>query len=155
MLINKRENVALKLCNGPTTFIENSNDIQDIYENIGKYNPNKKGGIMTACDDMMADMLRNKKHNPVLTELFIRGRKLNISLVFIWLHKKIRLNSTHYVIIKTPNKIELQEIAINHTSDIDFKDFMILYKKYTTKRYSFLVNNTTLASYNLLCFGCN
>ena len=88
MLINKRESVALKLCKGPTTFIENSNNTQDIYENIGKYNPNKKGKILTVCDDIMADMFRNKKHNPVLTELFIRGRKLNISLAFIWLYKK-------------------------------------------------------------------
>ena len=83
-------------------------------------------------------MFSNKKLNPIVTELFIRGIKLNISLVFVTqssfaVQKNIRLNSTHYFII--PNKRELQQIAFNHSSDIDFKDFMNLYKKL----YSFLV----------------
>ena len=98
-------------------------------------------------------MLNNKKLNPVVTELFIRGRKLNISLVFITkshfpVPKNIRLNSTHYFILKTPNKWELQQIAFNHSSDIDFKDFMNLYKKCTAKPYSFSVINATIASDN-------
>ena len=80
----------------------------------------------------------------IQTELFIRGTKLNIFLVFITQSyfsapKNIRLNSTHYFIKKIPNKRELQQIAFNHSSDIDFKDFMNLYKKYTEKPYSFLV----------------
>ena len=74
-------------------------------------------------------MLSNKKFNPIVTELFIRGRKLNISLVFITqsyfdLPKNIRLNSSHSFILKIPNKRELQQIAFNHSSDIDFKDFI-------------------------------
>ena len=78
---------------------------------------------------MIADMLSNKKLNPIVTELFIRGRKLNISLVSITQSyfaapKNIRLNSTHYFIMKIPNKRELHQIAFNHSSDIDFKDFM-------------------------------
>ena len=78
-------------------------------------------------------MLSNKKLNPVVTELFIRGRKLNISLVFITqsyfvVPKNIRLNSTNCFIMKIPNKQELPEIAFNHSSDIDFQDFMNLYK---------------------------
>ena len=79
-------------------------------------------------------MLDNKKLNPVVTELFIRGRNLNISLIFIVqsyfaVPKDIRLNSTTYFIMKIPNKQELQQIAINHSSDFDIRDFMNLYKK--------------------------
>ena len=98
--------------------------------------------ILTVFHNMIADMLSNKKLNPVVTELFIRGKKLNISLVFIkqsyfTVSKNIRLNSTHYFIMKIPNKRELQQIAFNHSSDIDFQDFINLYKKCTAKPYSF------------------
>ena len=104
---------------------------------------------------MIADMLSNKKLNPIVTKLFLRGRKLNISLVFITqsclaVPKNIRLNSTHYFVMKIPNKRELQQIAFNHSSDIDFQDFMNLYKKCPEKPYSFLVNGTTVASDNIL-----
>ena len=73
-------------------------------------------------------MLSNKKLNPIVTELFIKGRKLNISLVFITesyfaVPKNIRLNSTYYFIVKIQNKQELQQITFDHSSDIDFKDF--------------------------------
>ena len=127
--------------------------MDDIYKSIEEYNPNKKRKILIVFDDMIADMLSNKKLNPIVTELFIRGRKLNISLVFITqsyfaVPKNIRLNSTHYFIMKIPNKQELQQIAFNHSSDIDFKDFMNLYKKCTAKPYSFLVIDATLASDN-------
>ena len=87
---------------------------------------------------MITDMLNNKKFNPIISKLFIRGRKLSISLVFITQSyfsgpKNIRLSSTHYFIMKIPNKRELQQIAFNPSSDIDFKDFMNLYKKCTAK----------------------
>ena len=100
---------------------------------------------------MIADMINNKKLNPVVTELFIRDRKINISIVFITqsyfkVPKDVRLNSTHFFIMKIPNKREPQQIVLNHSSDIDFKDFMKIYKKCTTKPYSFLVNDTTPAS---------
>ena len=83
---------------------------------------------------MIADTLSNKKRNPIVTELFIRGTKLKISFVFIIQFyfagtKNIRLNSTHYFIMKIPNKRKLQQIAYNHASDIDFKDIMNLYEK--------------------------
>ena len=89
--------------------------------------------------------------NPVVTELFIRGRKLNISVVFITqsyfkVPKDVRLNSTHFFSMKIPNKRELQQIALDHSFDIGFKDFMNIYKKCTTETYSFLVNDTTLPS---------
>ena len=106
---------------------------------------------------MIADILSNKKPDPIVTELFIRGRKLYISLVFITqsyfaVPKNIRLNSTHYFVMKIPNKRELQQIAFNHSSDIDFQDFMNLYEKCTSKPYSFCVIDTTLASDNSSCF---
>ena len=83
-------------------------------------------------------MLNNKKRNAIATELFISGRKLNIFLIFntqsyFAVPKNIRLNSTHYFIIKILIKWELQQNAFNHSSDIDFKDFMNLCKKCTTK----------------------
>ena len=104
---------------------------------------------------MIADMIGNKKLNSIVTELFIRSRKLNISLAFITqshskIPKVVRLNTTHFFIIKIPNKRQLQQIAINHSSDIDFKDFVKIYKKCIDKPYSFLVNDTTLASDNPL-----
>ena len=124
-LINKREKVGLDHYDGPKAFTEYSNDMQDVYKNIEDYNPGKKRNILKVFDDMIADMINNKKLNPVVTELFIRGRKLNISVVFISqsyfeVPKDVRLNSTHFFIMKIPNKRELQQIALNHSSDIDF-----------------------------------
>ena len=81
-LIRKRESTGLKHLNSKT-FIKCSNDMDNIYKNIEEYNPNEKHKILIVFDDMIADMLSNKKSNPVVTELFIRGRKLNFSLVFI------------------------------------------------------------------------
>ena len=100
-------------------------------------------------DDMVADMGSNKELSPIVTELFLRGTKLNILFVFMSqsyfkVPKTIRINATHYFIMKIPNKRELQQIASNHLSDIDFKDFMKLYKDYTKEPYSFLVNDTTV-----------
>ena len=134
--------------------------MQDLYKNIEDYNPGKKSKMLTVLDDMIADMINNKTPNPVVTELFIRGRKLNISIVFITksyfkVQKDVRLNSTHFFIMKIPNKRELQQIVLNHSSDTDFKDFMMIYKKCTTESYSFLVNDTTLKSDDLLRFRKN
>ena len=109
--------------------------------------------ILIVFDDMITDMINNKKLNSVVTEMFIKGRKLKHSLVFIMqsylrVPKDVRLNSTHFFIMKILNKIELQEIALNHSSDINAKDFIKIYKIYTAKPYSFLVNDATLASDN-------
>ena len=132
-LINKREKVGLGHYKDPKAFIEYSNDMQDVYRNIEDYNPNKKRKILIVFDDIIDDMINNKKLNPLVTEFFIRGRKLNISIVFITksyfkVPKDVRLNSTHFFIMKIPNKRELQQITLNHSSDIDFKDFMKIYK---------------------------
>ena len=123
-LINKREKVGLDHFKDPKAFMEYSNDMQDVYKNIEDYNPNKKHKILIIFDDMIADMINNKRLNPIVTELFIRGRKLNISIVFITqsyfkVPKDVRLNSAHFLIMKIPNKRELQQIALNHSSDID------------------------------------
>ena len=159
-LINKREEVGLDHFNDPKTFIEYSNDMRDVYKNIEYYNLGRERKILIVFDDVIADMINNKKLNPIVTELFIRGRKLNISIVFITqsyfkVPKDVRLNSTHFFIMKILNKRELQQIALNHSSDIDFKDFMRIYKECTKEPYSFLVNDTTLHSDNLLRFRYN
>ena len=159
-LINKREKVGLNHLNDPKAFMEYSNDMQDVYKNIEDYNPIKKRKVLIIFDDMIADMINNNKLNPIVTELFIRGRKLKISIVFITqsyfkVPKDVRLNSTHFFIMKIPNKREPQQIALNHSSDIDFKDFMNIYKKCTAEPYSFLVNDTTLPSDDPLRFRKN
>ena len=147
--INKLEKAGLDHFNDSKAFMEYSNGMQDVYKNIEDYNPEKKRKILIVFDDMIAAMINNKKINPEVTELFIRGRKLNISIVFITqsyfkMPKDVRLNSTHFFIMKIPNKRELQQIALNHLSDIDFKDFIKIYKKNTAEPYSFLVNHATL-----------
>ena len=86
LLINKRENIGSKHFDDSKEFKEYSNDMQDVYENIDEYNIDKDRKILMAFDDMIADMISNKKLNSVVTEYFIRGRKLNISLVFICSH---------------------------------------------------------------------
>ena len=83
ILINKGESTGINCLNDSKAFIENSIDMDDIYKNIEEYNPNKELKILIAFDDMIADMLSNKYLNPIVTELFIRERKLNIFLVFI------------------------------------------------------------------------
>ena len=159
-LIKKRENVGLDHFDDLKAFIEYSNDMQNVYKNIEDYNLGKKRKILIVFDDMIADMINNKKLNPIVTELFIRGRKLNISVVCITqsdfkVPKGVRINSTHFFIMKILNKRELQQIALNHSSDIDFKDFMKIYKKCTKGPYSFLVNDTTLQSSDPLRFRHN
>ena len=131
-----------------------------VYKNIDNYNLNKENKILIVSDDMIADMINNKKLNSIITELFIRGRKLNISLIFITqsyfkVPKDVTNNSTHFFIMKIPNKRELQQIAINYLSDINTKDFTEIYRKCTDKPYSFFVIDTTLPSNNSLRFREN
>ena len=111
-LIKKREKVGLNHYDDHKDFIEYSNDMQDVYKNIEDYNPGKKRKVLIVFDDMIADMINNKRLNPIVTELFVSDRKLNISIVFIMqsyfkVPKDVRLNSTHFFILKIPNKREL------------------------------------------------
>ena len=117
-----------------------------MFKNIDRYNADKKRKILIVFDDMIADMINNKKLNSIVTELFIRDRKLNIYIVFITqsyfkVPKDVRLNSTHFFVMKIPNKRELQRIAVNRLSDINSKDFIKIYKKYIDKRYSFFFSS--------------
>ena len=128
----------------------------DVYKNIDEYNVDKDRKILIVFY-MISDIIKNKKLNSIVTELFIRGRKINISLVFISqsyfeVPKDVRLNTTHFFISKILNRRELQQIAINHSSDITTKDFENIYWKCTSEPYSFLVNDTTLSSDNPLRF---
>ena len=111
-LINKRESTGLKHFNDPKAFIEYSNDMHDVYKNIDEYNPDKENKILIVFDDLIAYTIHNKKLDSIVTELFIRGRKLNISLVFITqsyvkVPKNVRLIPIHFFIMKIPNKSEL------------------------------------------------
>ena len=107
---------------------------------------------------MITDMIHNKKLNSVVTELIIRGRKLNISLVFITqsyfdVPKDVTLNTSHFFIAKISNKREINQIV--HSSDINTKDFVNIYKKCTAEPYSFLVHDATFAPNNPLRFREN
>ena len=129
VLINKRESTGLKNFNDPKAFIVYSNNMQDVFKNIEECNIGKERQILIVFDDMIADLINNKKLNSVVTELFISGRKLNVSLVLITqsyfkVPKNVTLNTTHFFIMKITNKRELQQTALNHSSDIGFKDFI-------------------------------
>ena len=109
MLINKPKSTGLKHFNDPNAFIEYLNDMDDIFKNIEEYNLNKERKIFIVFDDMISDIFRHKKSCPTVTELFIRGRRLNISLVFITqayfvVLETIRLNFAHCFIMKIPSK---------------------------------------------------
>ena len=127
--------------------------MNDVYENIDNCNPNKKRNILISFDDMIADIMNNQKFQAIIKELFIRCRNLIISLVLIFqsyfsVPKDVRLNSTHYLIIKINNTRELQliiaVIAVNHSADIDYKDFMKIYRESTKEPNSLLTIDTTL-----------
>ena len=101
--------MELKNLKNPKAFINYSQTIDDVYENLEVYNPIKKRKVLIVFDELIADMESNKKLSPNVTELFLGKRKLNISLVFISqsyfkVPKTISLNATHYFIIKIPNK---------------------------------------------------
>ena len=148
-MIKKREDAGVKHFNDLNAFIGCSSTMDDVYEKVDEYNPNKKRKILIVFDDMIADIMTNKKFKAIIKELFIRCKKLNISLAFITqsyfsFPKNIRLNSTHYLIMKSKNKRELQNIATNHFADIDYKDFMKIYRECRKKPFSFLTIDTTL-----------
>ena len=114
-LVSKREKVGVKYYDNRKAFMEYSNDMQDVYKNIEQGNPKNKRKILKLFDNMIADMLSNKKLNPVVTELFLIGTKPHICFGFIMqsyfaVPKNIRLNSMHYYIMKNLNKRELHQI---------------------------------------------
>ena len=123
ILIKKRKDAGIKHLNDPNAFIECSNTMDDVYENINDYNPIRKRKKLIVFDDMIADIMTNRRFQAIIKELFIRCRKLNISLAFITqcyfsVPKDVKLNSAHYLIMKINNRGELQSIAINIISGI-------------------------------------
>ena len=159
-LIKKREDAEIKHFNDPNVFIECSNTMDDVYENIDEYNPIRKRTILIVFHDMIADIMTSKKFQGIIKELFTRCRKLNTSLAFITqsffsVRKDVRLNLTHYLIIKINNKRDLQIFAINHSANIDYEDFMKIYRECAKELYPFLTIGTTLPASDPLRFRKN
>ena len=157
ILIKKLKDAGIKHLNDPNAFIECSNTMDNVYENIHDYNSSRKIKILIAFDDMIADIMTNKKFQAIIKELFIRCRKLNISLVFITqsylsVPKDVRFNSTHCLIMKINNKEELKNIAINHSADIDYQDFIKIYRECTKEPHNFLTIDTILPDIDSLRF---
>ena len=159
-LIKNCENAGIKHLNDPKAFIDCSNTMNDVYENIDLYNPNRKRKILIVFDDMIADIMTNKKFQSIIKELFIRCKKIKhctciYHSILFFIPKDVRLNSTHYFIMKINNKRELQNIAINHSADIDYKDFIKIYRECTKEPYNLSTIDTTLPSTNTLRFRKN
>ena len=139
-MIEKCENAGINNVDDPSAFIEYSNTIDDVYNNIDYYNSKRKRKVLIVFDDVIADIMTNEKLQSIIKELFIRCIKLNISLVFIEqsyfiVPKQFRLNSTHYLIMKIHDKKELQQVAINHSADIDYQDFVKIYRNCTKEPF--------------------
>ena len=131
----------------------------NVYQNIDNYKPGRKRNILIVFNGMIADVITNKKFQAIIEELFIRCRKLNISLVFIAqsyfsVLKNVRLYSTHYLITKI-NRKGLQNIAIKYSADIDYNGFMKICRECTKESYSFLTTDTKLPASNPLRFRKN
>ena len=146
-LINKREQAGIKNLNDHHAFIEYSNNMNDVLENINNYNKNRDKKVLIIFYDMIADIMRSKKFKAIVKELFMRCRKLNISIVFIThsyfrTPKDARLNSTHYILMKISNKKELKSIAEENSGHLDFKEFLKIYNYCTKEPYSFMMVDT-------------
>ena len=121
--------------------------MNDVLEDINNYNKNRDKKVLIVFDDMIADIMRSEKFKAIVKELFIRCRKLNISIVFITQSyfrtpKDARLNSTHYIIMKIGNKKELKSIAEENSGHLDFKELLKIYNYCTDKPYSFMMVDT-------------
>ena len=159
-MITKREDAGIKNVNNPNAFIVCSNTMDDVYEDIDNYNPKRNKKVLIVFDDMIADIMSNKKFQAIIKELFIRCRKLNILLVFITQYyfsvpKDVRLNTKHYFIMKINSKRELQNIATNHSADIDYQDFKKTYRECTKEPYNFLTIDNRLPASDPLRFRKN
>ena len=156
-LIKKREDAGIKHVNNPNAFIVCSNTMDDVYEDIDNYNPKRDKKVLIVFDDMIADIMTNKKFQAIIKELFIRCRKLNISLVFITqsyfsVPKDARLNTTHYFIMKINNRIELKNIVTDYSADIDYHNFKKIYRGYRKEPYNVLTIDTRLPASDPLRF---
>ena len=146
-LINKREQAGRKKLKRPSALIEYSNDMNDVLEDINNYNKNRDKKVLIIFDHMIADIMRSEKFKAIVKELFIRCRKLNISIVFITQSyfrtpKDARLNGTRYILMKTSNKKELKSVAEKNSGHLHFKDFLKIYNYCTKEPYSFMMVDT-------------
>ena len=142
-LINKREQAGTKNLNDPKAFIEYSDDMDDVLDDINNYNKNRDTIVLIVFDDMIADIEYNKNFKRIIKELFYRERKINVSIVFITQSyfralKDARLNSTHYILMKIGNKKELKRIAEEKSGHLDYKDILKIHNYCTKEPYSFL-----------------
>ena len=142
-LINKREQAGIKNLNDPHAFIEYSNDMNDVLDDINNYNKSRDKKVLIVFDDMIADIEYNKNFKRIIKELFYRARKINVSIVFITQSyfralKDARLNSTHYILMKIGNKKELKRIAEEKSGHLDYKDFLKIFNYCTREPYSFM-----------------
>ena len=148
LLINKREKAGITFNDDSTAFIKYSNSMDDILSNIEDCNKKRRRKVLIIFDDMISHVMSDKKAQQIHKDLFIRCRKLNISLCFLTqsyfsVPKDVRLNCTHYILFKLNNRRELQNIAINHSADIDYKDFIKIYRICTKEPFNFLTIDTT------------
>ena len=146
-LINKREQAGIKNLNDYHVFIEYSDDMDDVLDDINNYNKNRDKKVLIVFDDMIADIEYNKNFKRIIKELFYRARKTNVSIVFITQSyfralKDARLNSTYYILIKIGNKKELKRIAEEKSGHLDYKDFLKIYNYYMKGPYSFMLIDT-------------
>ena len=153
LMIKKCKDAGIKHLNDLNAFIECSNTMDDVYENIDDCNPNRKRKFLIVFGDMIADIMSNKKFQAIKNCLEMQKA---CSLVFFTqsyfsVPKDIRLNSTH-LIMKISNNKELHNIAINHLADIDYKDLVKIYRKCTREPYSFLTIDKTLSASDPLKF---
>ena len=143
-LVEKCKDAVIKNLGDPSTFTEYANTMDYVYSTINDYNPKNKRKILFVFDYMIPDIMTNQKFKTINKELFIRCRKLHISLVFITqsyfkVPEDVRLNSTHYLIMKIDNRRKLQNIVIDHSTDINYEDFMKIYRICTRFRKNFLI----------------
>ena len=146
-LINKREQAGIKNVNDHHAFIEYSNDMNDVLDDINNYNKNRDKKVLIVFDDMIADIEYNKNFKRIIKELFYRARKINVSIVFVTQSyfralKDARLNSTHYILMKIGNKKELKRITEEKSGHLDYKDFLKIYNYCSREPYSFMTIDT-------------
>ena len=142
-LINRREQAGIKTLTDPKAFIEYSDDMDDVLDDINNYNKNRDKNVLIVFDDMIADIEYNKNFKRIIKELFYRAHKINVSIVFITqcyfrALKDARLNSMHYILMKIGNKKEIKSIAEELSSNLDYKDFLKIYDYCSSEPYSFM-----------------
>ena len=146
-LINKREQAGINNLNDPKAFIEYSDDVNNVLDNINNYNKNRDKKVLIVFDDTITDIDYNKNFKRIIKELFYRARKINVSVVFIIQSyfralKDARLNSTHYILMKIGNKKELKRIAEEKSGHLDYKHFSKIYNYCAKEPYSFMLIDT-------------